>query len=285
MPTPPSGWLCPDINHEIILQYPSSVCWRGVRAFPGMKKMMHLFFLLLLMFSSACVGDLLSWEVDLEERPEGEVCFLRGTLFDLKKTKGGELSNIMQNGQVNSQAFQSRLASYLKKWETREFARYYRWREMLYADFFYMPFACETLESKMILQKEHSEPTGLVILYSGRVKSPVSGKIRFCGVGDDYLGVHFAGETVLESRNGGYVTGKSIEVKENECYQLNIAIANERGSIGYALLWKAEHQPAHQQPYLFRTSLRLPEKTNSSAPPLPDFEPDSPIWFSIDSWW
>ena len=245
-----------------------------------MKKMLHVSFLLLLMFSSACAGDLLSWEVDLEERPEGEVCFLSGTLFDLKKTKGAGPSDIMRNGQVDSQAFQARLASYLKKWETRELARYYRWHEILYAVYFYMPFTCEMLTSKMILREERSTPAAVVLLYRGKVKSPVSGKIRFCGVGDDYLGVNFGGQTVLESRNGRYATGKTIEVKENECYQLNILIANESGAIGYALLWEPVFQPALQKPYLFRTALALPSNGSQSKPSLPDFEPDSPIWFS-----
>ena len=156
---------------------------------------------------------------------------------------------------------------------------------MLYAVYFYLPFTCEMLTSKMILREERSTPSAVVLLYRGKVKSPVSGKIRFCGVGDDYLGVNFGGQTVLESRNGCYTTGKTIEVKENEYYQLNIVIANERDTIGYALLWEPVHQSAHQQPYLFRTSLRLPEKSTPSAPSLPDFEPDSPIWFSVAPCW
>ena len=41
-------------------------------------------------------SDMLLPDVDLRMRPEEEVYILYGTLFDLKKTKGGELSNIMQ---------------------------------------------------------------------------------------------------------------------------------------------------------------------------------------------
>ena len=124
-----------------------------------------------------------------------------------------------------------------------------------------------------------------LVLYQGWVKAPLTERIRFVGMGDDYLAVRFDGKTVLESQGGQLTRGVLVDLREGELYFMQVALANQDGDFGFALMWEV---PDEKPRYLFRTNFFRPEKAELQqfmAPylkgkemPWLDFEPESYIW-------
>ncbi len=126
---------------------------------------------------------------------------LTGTLYDLKQSKGGAPTKVAPGGNVNKNELYSTVGGYLKTWSQSALARFYKSPTQLYASNFFVPMAKASLAPEAFQCANKVKPAAWLVVYRGKVKSPITGKIRFVGTGDDFIGVRFGGKTVLE---GGY---------------------------------------------------------------------------------
>ena len=126
---------------------------------------------------------------------------LEGTLYDLKQSKGGAPTRIAPGGKVNIEELYSTVGGYLKNWSQSALARFYKSPAKLYASNFFLPMAHASLAPDAFQCAQKVKPAAWLVVYRGKVKSPVTATIRFVGTGDDFLGVRFDGKVVLE---GGY---------------------------------------------------------------------------------
>ena len=126
---------------------------------------------------------------------------LTGTLYDLKQSKGGAPTKVAPGGNVNKNELYSTVGTYLKTWSQSALARFYKSPTQLYASNFFVPMAKASLAPEAFQCQQKVKPAAWLVVYRGKVKSPITGKIRFVGTGDDFIGVRFGGKTVLE---GGY---------------------------------------------------------------------------------
>ncbi len=149
---------------------------------------------------------------------------LEGTFYDLKLTRNGVRSRNAvvapnagadgkpvkdENGKVkeiyklkSEEEFMRELQKFfLKGWNEAVFSEYYRSPQKLYASSFYVPMVQDKYAPIAFQCDDVCQPSGWVVIYRGRVRAPKTGKFRFVGTGDDYLGVKFNGKVVL---NSGY---------------------------------------------------------------------------------
>ncbi len=126
---------------------------------------------------------------------------LEGTLYDLKQSKGGAPTKVAPGGNVNKDELYGTVAGYLKNWSQSALGRFYKSPAKLYASNFFVPMARASLAPEAFQCAQKVKPAAWLVVYRGKVKSPITGKIRFVGTGDDFIGVRFGGKVVLE---GGY---------------------------------------------------------------------------------
>lgn len=126
---------------------------------------------------------------------------LEGTLYDLKQSKGGAPTKVAPGGKVDKMELYSTVAGYLKSWSQSALGRFYKSPAKLYASNFFVPVAKASLAPDAFQCANKVKPAAWLVVYRGKVKSPITGTIRFVGTGDDFLGVRFDGKVVLE---GGY---------------------------------------------------------------------------------
>lgn len=126
---------------------------------------------------------------------------LEGTLYDLKQSKGGAPTKVAPGGNVDTNELYAAVGGYLKTWSQSALGRYYKSPAKLYASNFFLPMAYASLAPDAFQCAQKVKPAAWLVVYRGKVKSPISGKIRFVGTGDDFIGVRFNGKCVLE---GGY---------------------------------------------------------------------------------
>ncbi len=126
---------------------------------------------------------------------------LEGTLYDLKQSKGGAPTKVAPGGKVDKIELYATVGAYLKTWSQSALARFYKSPAKLYASNFFLPMAQASLAPDAFQCAQKVKPAAWLVVYRGKVKSPISGKIRFVGTGDDFIGVRFNGKCVLE---GGY---------------------------------------------------------------------------------
>ena len=79
------------------------------------------------------------------------------------------------------------------------FSPFYSSPQKLYASSFYVPETDASYATYAYQCRGVCQPSGWVCVYRGTVRAPKSGKFRFVGVGDDFLGVKFNNKVVLES--------------------------------------------------------------------------------------
>ena len=172
-------------------------------------------------------------------QPSGSA--LEGTLYDLKQvSRGGAWTKVAPNGNVNKNELYSIVGSYLRGWSQSALSRYYKSPVKLYASNFFVPMANASLAPDAFQCVEQVKPSAWLAVYRGRVKSPVSGTIRFVGAGDDFIGVRFGGKTVLE---GGYrlptayekgdMSKVVISVGGHEPYKARIKSKEDRDHMNY----------------------------------------------------
>lgn len=124
---------------------------------------------------------------------------LEGTLYDLKQSKGGAPTRVAPGGKVDTNELYSTVSGYLKNWSQSALARFYKSPAKLYASNFFLPMAHASLAPAAFQCAQKVKPAAWLVVYRGKVKSPVTGTIRFVGTGDDFLGVRFDGKVVLEA--------------------------------------------------------------------------------------
>ena len=142
---------------------------------------------------------------------------LEGTLYDLKQTGKGRSRKVsplaVKDGEtlrINRNKYYEVLSNFLNKgWSVSQLAKYYESPHKLYASCFYMPvararyapIAFQVGDAAKLEQQWVVQPAGWCVVYRGKVRAPKTGKFRFIGTGDDYIGVRFNRQVVLE---GGY---------------------------------------------------------------------------------
>ncbi len=145
---------------------------------------------------------------------------LEGTFYDLKLTRSGVLSKIakkmpvldedqkpkkgpdgkpMTALKVDQQSFGREAQKFFKGWNEATLSAYYKSPQKLYASSFYVPMARDVYGPIAYQCDDVCEPGGWIVVYRGRVRAPKSGKFRFVGTGDDYIGVRFNNKVVLEA--------------------------------------------------------------------------------------
>ncbi len=167
----------------------------------------------------------------------GDGSSLKGEYYDLKLTKSGAPSSLtkgisskVKNSKTNkmevvvntnSTAFRQRAAEKLHEFFTRNnqraLAGFYKAPQSLYNPHFCLPSIEAYVAPKSFGVADVCKPSGLVVVYHGRVRAPKSGKLRFVGMGDDFLGVRFNKEPVLEA---GYML-PSLWKKDSDSYEVN----------------------------------------------------------------
>ena len=148
---------------------------------------------------------------------------LEGTFYDLKMTRSGAPSKIPlvetkdQNGNplkdkdgkpfrrlVVGGGRQNLVGEALSKffnsnWSASALSGYYSPKQKLYASNFYLPQAKASYAPHAYNCADVCQDAGWICVYRGRVKAPKTGKFRFIGTGDDYIGVRFDKKVVLEA--------------------------------------------------------------------------------------
>lgn len=159
---------------------------------------------------------------------------LEGTFYDLKLTRSGSPSKIPtieiqkdkdgkpvkgKDGKPvkllkvrDQNPVMELLGKFLNNnWSTSVLAPYYTPGQKLYASHFYLPQAKAEYAPIAYNCADVCQDAGWIAVYRGKVRAPKSGKFRFIGTGDDYIGVRFDKKTVLEA---GYRI-PSLYVKED----------------------------------------------------------------------
>ena len=147
---------------------------------------------------------------------------LEGTFYDLKLTRNGTPSKIptieIKTGKdgkpekgkdgkpikllkvKNQDAVCEVIGKFLNNnWNQAILAPYYSPNQKLYASNFYLPQAKAEYAPIAYNCTDVCQDAGWIAIYRGRVRAPKSGKFRFIGTGDDYLGVRFNKKMVLEA--------------------------------------------------------------------------------------
>ncbi|MBQ8376079.1 MAG: hypothetical protein IJX33_03370 [Akkermansia sp.] len=181
---------------------------------------------------------------------------LEGTLYDLKQSKGGAPTKVAPGGKVDKNELYATVGGYLKNWSQSALARFYKSPAKLYASNFFVPMANASLAPDAFQCANKVKPAAWVVVYRGKVKSPITGTIRFVGTGDDFLGVRFDGKVVLE---GGYRLPSAY--KKGDMSKVYISGARGRE---YRAAIKAGKDSAHRE-YEFIQYPGIPTWNNTNT--------------------
>ncbi|MBO5684355.1 MAG: hypothetical protein J6R92_05350 [Akkermansia sp.] len=124
---------------------------------------------------------------------------LEGTFYDLKQTRSKAPSKVAPKGSVDKNEMYSIVSTFLRSWDTKLLSRFYSPKSKLYASNFVVPVAKNTLAPEAFGCAKEVKPSGWMVVYRGKVKSPVDATIRFVGIGDDFIAVRFNGKMALET--------------------------------------------------------------------------------------
>ena len=129
---------------------------------------------------------------------------LEGSFYDLKQTKSGSPTKIgkidpSKQGRLFEEELYATVSAFYKSWSANALNRFYKAPTKLYASTFYVPRARSVLAPRAFQCADKVKPNAWVAVYRGKVKSPVTGKIRFIGTADNFIGVRFGGRVVLEA--------------------------------------------------------------------------------------
>lgn len=148
---------------------------------------------------------------------------LEGTFYDLKMTRSGAPSKIPEvvtkdkdgkplkdkdgkpfrrlvvGGSRQNLVGEALSRFFNNNWNASALSSYYSPKQRLYASNFYLPQATASYAPVAYKCDDVCQDAGWICVYRGRVRAPKSGKFRFIGTGDDYLGVRFDKKTVLEA--------------------------------------------------------------------------------------
>lgn len=132
---------------------------------------------------------------------------LQGAFFDLKQDADGQLTDIGVKAAENSfyRGTQLEACRVIKDFisdgcPTRRFEkRYFKAPKLKYATTLMMPPMKATEAPKAFGVQNEVKPGYWMCHYNGKIAAPVSGRYRFCGIGDDILIVRVNRRTVLDA--------------------------------------------------------------------------------------
>lgn len=141
---------------------------------------------------------------------------LEGTFYDMKQTgkararRVSKLAKKEADGRLtyDKHAVYQVIADFVQKgWNRSVLGRYFESDTKLYASNFYLPVANARYAPIAYQLGDHKKPEtqwicqpgGWAVVYRGRVRAPKTGKFRFIGQGDDYIGVRFKKQLVLSA--------------------------------------------------------------------------------------
>ena len=141
---------------------------------------------------------------------------LVGTFYDLKQSGHGRgrkpsaLALKKGDGTLSIQRdkYYEAIANFVNKgWSTGQLSRYFESPQRLYASCFYLPsararyapIAYQVGDAGKPENQWVCQPGGWCVVYRGKVRAPKTGKFRFIGTGDDYIGVRFNRKLVLSA--------------------------------------------------------------------------------------
>ena len=124
---------------------------------------------------------------------------LEGVFYDLKQTSKGAPTRIMRGGNIDWNTFYASISKFYKTWSANTLSSYYKSPAKLYSSNFFVPVAQSALAPDAFQCGKKVKAGGWIAIYRGKVKSPVSAKIRFVGTADNCIGVRFDGKMVLEA--------------------------------------------------------------------------------------
>jgi len=128
---------------------------------------------------------------------------LVGTLYDLKQTPSGELTD------MTSSKYCEVIRDFTKTWNERMLNRsYYQAPQKKHAISVVMPPMSADAAPQAFEVEGIIEPKRWAILYKGEIKAPKTGLYRFSGMADDVLIVKVGGRIVLDASYFPAWTGK-----------------------------------------------------------------------------
>ena len=120
---------------------------------------------------------------------------LPGTLYDLKQFADGTPTPM----QKDVHAYEDFLRDFVKKWDTDKLQKYFRSDVPIVAERIFIPVINDTAAPAAFDVADKVKAGRWLVIYEGKITSPVSGKIRLWGVGDDTMVVNWNGKNVLDS--------------------------------------------------------------------------------------
>lgn len=172
---------------------------------------------------------------------------LTGNLYDIKRTRTGSAprDGIKLNAEghvvVDDQyKLLEAVHNFTKNWSAGTLDRYYKAKKPLFASNFMMP-SCNSGYAPIAFGEDEKtfKPAAWVLVYRGKVRAPKTGKFRFIGVGDDFLGVRFDRKTVLEAGwiiPSTYQKGKYENVGTSKAYKDAIKAGTDSKHRGYQII-------------------------------------------------
>ncbi len=131
-----------------------------------------------------------------------------GTLYDLKKTSDGQLTELgelvdemLAKGEDLAGAEEPAIEliyNYMRAWSDRKLEGLFKAPKLKYATAFMMPFMSADEAPKAFSVEDEVKPSFWICVYRGQIAAPETGKYRFCGLGDDLLSVRIKGRLVLD---------------------------------------------------------------------------------------
>jgi len=233
---------------------------------------------------------------------------LKGTLYDLKQTRGGKPAKADYLALTNE---------YSQKWDAGVFRDYYKVDTSLYATHLFIPLLKASEAPKAFKVEDKVQPSQWVIVYEGTFTAPASETYRFVGYADDILMVGVNGQLVLDGSrptigfdknlgaasawkvtpdtllrhkigNGQLAYGDWIPMQAGQTNQIQILLGERPGGFFCGFLFiqekgkKYETDPkSGNRPILplFRTQMAeisLPADTNPAN--IPQYEPRGPVF-------
>lgn len=230
---------------------------------------------------------------------------LQGYIYDLTQQSNGRPSKYASRYKESDNCpWQDPFVSELVRGGMRDslLSKYYRGPQKLGVNQILIPCSLDATAPKAFGAEGKMKSGAWVIVYRGKVRAPVSGKIRFCGTADNYIGVQLDRKRVLFYGTGGHQTlplspahpvpglrlavafGDWINVREGQWYDMDVVIGDAGGLFSAILYYEKEGEPGKK--YLFRTEdasyddvMNLDGKATGGVRDLPrDLEANSPVW-------
>ena len=227
-------------------------------------------------------------DVELEDEFSSGFSAMRGILYDLKRSKGGDFTRVAPGGKVDRAAFRKEVGKFLKTSDWDVLWPYCRSIMTLYASQFCRA-AQQAVDEPYNIDTSHKiSPAGRVAVYTGWVAAPVTGKIRFAGFAHNRMQVSLDSKIVLDtgthSSPDSLAYGPGIRVQSGKLYVMQVVIVEEAHTTGHVLAWQLlaaeEGDLKDLNPetlYLFRTSFA--DERRDNPPAYSDFiEHSSFIW-------